>query len=123
MAPLIAGHDPRALVSEGLSWQEVGTSPQIGAALDTIAMRVNEIAGVEHLEVGLAALDQTAVKAAYDGASAWQDTEYFTGGDMLGSLLEHVRSSRDSSATGAFYTPYNVCYAMAMVLCPQPGRR
>ncbi len=122
-APLVAGHDPRELVTISLTWQELATEPRLGDALDLLASRINEITGHEHLPSGFSALDPQSVKSAYEGASKWQVWEYITGGDMLGSLLEQTRSARTASANGAFYTPYNVSYAMAMMLCPHPGEK
>lgn len=120
-APLIAGHDPRELVSDAPSWQELRDGPYLRESLDALAARINELAHDRRLESGFAQLDEHTVKEAVDGVSAWEIEPYLTGGDMLGELLQQVRPG--GSRNDAFYTPYNVCYAMAEMLCPQPGER
>jgi hypothetical protein len=120
-APLIAGHDPRELVSDAPTWQQLRDGPCLGESLDTLAKRINELAAEQPLEYGFAALDAHTVKAAVDAVSAWEVEPYLTGGDMLGELLQQVRPP--GNANGAFYTPYQVSYMMAMVLGPQPGER
>jgi hypothetical protein len=118
-APLIAGHDPRGLMTDAPTWQELRDGPHLREALDAIAERINELGPQQRLDSGFAKLDEHTVKAAVDGVSAWEVEPYLTGGDMLGELLQQVRSHGNSN--GAFYTPYNVSYMMAMVVGPHPG--
>ncbi len=118
-APLVAGNDPRELVSDAPSWRDLRNGPHLGEALDAIAERINELTDDRSLESGFAQLPAHTVKEAVDGVSTWEVEPYLTGGDMLGEMLQQIRGG--GARNDQFYTPYNVSYMMAVMLCPQPG--
>jgi hypothetical protein len=118
-APHVAGHNPRTIVSEAPEWAQIADDPDLPVILDAAAARVNELIGEPLLETGFAAISPHAVKEAFNGASRWKVEEYICGGDMLGELLQLVRSP--GAGKGAFYTPFNISYAMALMVGVVPG--
>ncbi len=118
-APNVAGHDPRTLVGDAPDWARIADDPDLPAILDAAAARVNELIGEPLLETGFATLNPHAVKEAFHGVSKWNVEEGHCGGDMLGELLQSVRPA--GAGKGAFYTPFHISYAMALMVGVGPG--
>jgi type I restriction-modification system DNA methylase subunit len=120
-APYVAGHDPRTIVSDAPDWAQIADDSDLPEILDAAAARVNELIGEPLLETGFAAVRPHAVKEAFRGVSKWKVEECRCGGDMLGELLQLVRSH--GAGKGAFYTPFNLSYAMALMVGVVPGEK
>jgi hypothetical protein len=118
-APDVAGHNPRTLVSDAPDWAQIADDPDLPAILDATAARFNELIGEPLLETGFAAIRQRAVKEAFDGVNKWNVEECSSGGDMLGELLQQVRSA--GAGKGAFYTPFQISHMMARMVGVGPG--
>lgn len=118
-APLIAGHDPRQLVSDAPPWAVIVDSEHRALLLDALAARLNELKGEELLTGGFRALGEPATERAVAGITRWRVGGYDNGGDLLGELLQRVRPRGNGNA--AFYTPYHASYLMAALSGPKPG--
>jgi methylase of polypeptide subunit release factors len=119
--PTLAGYDPRALVAPAPSWDLIVADGNWACWLDALAERLNELLAEPLLTGGWEQAPAGATKQALDAVTRWKPQPYLTGGDVLGELLQQLRPGK--AAHGAFYTPYNVTLAMAMITDPHPGER
>lgn len=117
--PTIAGHDPRSLLTPRVRWAFICADGNRAVWLDALAQRINDHLGEELLVTGWERLPAGETQRAMDGVTRWRPPTSMIGGDMLGAMLEAVRG--DKAALGAFYTPYNVSLAVAVMTSPAPG--
>lgn len=119
--PTLAGNDPRTVLYPTPPWQVIVGDGNRAGWLDALADRLNELLGEPLLIGGWEAAGSDLTRRVVEAISRWQPRALPAGGDLLGDLLERFRSG--NAARGAFYTPYNVAYAMALMTDPPPGER
>jgi predicted RNA methylase len=117
--PTVAGQDPRALVSPAPPWELIVADENRVCWLDALADRLNELLPEPLLTVHWETAPRGVAKQAVVGLTRWKPEPLTTGGDLLGDALQQLRPEK--AAHGAFYTPYNVSYMMALITDPKPG--
>lgn len=128
--PLVAGYDPRQLGhgnedGQGWQWTQGVEHGIVREVLDVICEHGNMVMGEPLLSTGWKEHYKTdgPIAAALDDITKWDASahEHSVGGDLQGHLLETMRSDGARSGIGAFYTPWPVCYVMALMLEVKPG--
>lgn len=117
--PTLAGYDPRALVAPAPSWELIVADGNRACWLDALAERLNELLGERLLTGGWEQAPAGATQQALEAVTRWKPQA--TGGDVLGELLQQLRPGK--AAHGAFYTPYHLTLALAMITDPHPAER
>jgi hypothetical protein len=117
--PALAGYDPRTRVAPKPPWALIVADGNRACWLEAPVDRPNALMGEALLTGGWESAPASTVAQMVMAISKWKPAPYTGGGDVLGELLERVRPEK--TARGAFYTPYNVTFAMAKILEPQPG--
>lgn len=123
--PTLAGFNPRTRLGT-VSWAGApAPAGQCGPALDAWCERLNALLGETLLSTGWSDDEDLSVRAA-TAMAAWEPdrtiggAQSAIGGDLLGQCLETYRGRSESTARGAFYTPYNVSYTLASIQAIQP---
>lgn len=119
--PRCGGHDPRTVLADPLSWDELVVMEPLPEVLDLFCGRLNEVMGDTLLTVDWTTQDEPTVREAVREVGRWRGES--NGGDALGYVSQAVTSGSRKSGLGAFYTPYEVSLMMAKMAAPGPGAR
>lgn len=114
-APLVAGFNPRTMVTPKIEWP----LPRDARLLDAGGTVLNMALGYDDLlSTDWHELPQPTLEKALDELERW-DPHGFHMCDWLGDTSQRIRG--DKNGLGEFYTPYHISLCMAMITDPAPG--
>lgn len=119
--PEVGGHDPRTVLDPRMPWEEL--SALEAPLLTILCARLNDVMREGVLSMDWHELEDEPYRRALREVSRWRPAGVgYTEGDLLGYVSQVVTSASRKSALGAFYTPYSVSLAMAMVTGIEPDK-